>query len=182
MSRSSTIVSASRGMPGRPSRVAVSPSFMTPPFASSGPRRGARSARRSRGVGEGVAHHLGAFDRAPALGEGDGAGLLRRPNSDNSSPARPRVIAAIGCTRTTAVSRARRKTKSTSAGSSITGLVSGMVTIAVTPPAAAARLAVSASRGARRPARRRRRACRRGPERLPRRGSRRPRRPPGRPG
>src|SRR5829696_7905640 len=43
---------------------------------------------------------------------------------------------------TTAVSRARRKTKSTIAGSSMTGLVSGMQTSVVTPPAAAASLAV----------------------------------------
>src|SRR5215210_5471460 len=43
---------------------------------------------------------------------------------------------------TTAVSRARRRTKSTIAGSSMTGLVSGMQTSVVTPPAAAASLAV----------------------------------------
>ena len=51
------------------------------------------------------------------------------------------VSAAIGCTWTIAVSRARRSTKSTIAGSSITGLVSGWHTMVVTPPAAAAWLA-----------------------------------------
>ena len=41
------------------------------------------------------------------------------------------------------MSRARRSTKSTIAGSSITGLVSGWQTMVVTPPAAAAWLAVA---------------------------------------
>ena len=50
-------------------------------------------------------------------------------------------MAAIGCTCTIAVSRARRSTKSTVAGSSITGEVSGWQTMVVTPPAAAAWLA-----------------------------------------
>jgi DNA polymerase III subunit gamma/tau len=49
--------------------------------------------------------------------------------------------AAAGSMRTAAVSRARRSTKSTTAGSSTGGWVSGMVTTVVTPPAAAARLA-----------------------------------------
>lgn len=66
---------------------------------------------------------------------------LSRPNSVISRPASPLVMAAAGRTLTLAVSRARRSTKSTMAGSSITGLVSGMQTSVVTPPAAAAALA-----------------------------------------
>ena len=50
-------------------------------------------------------------------------------------------MAAIGCTCTIAVSRARRSTKSTVAGSSIAGEVSGWQMMVVTPPAAAAWLA-----------------------------------------
>ena len=66
---------------------------------------------------------------------------LSRPISAISSPRRPLVSAAIGCTCTIEVSRARRSTKSTIAGSSIAGEVSGCDTIVVTPPAAAAWLA-----------------------------------------
>ena len=51
------------------------------------------------------------------------------------------MSAAIGCTCTIAVSRARRSTKSTIAGSSIAGEVSGWQMMVVTPPAAAAWLA-----------------------------------------
>ena len=51
------------------------------------------------------------------------------------------MSAAIGCTCTIAVSRARRSTKSTVAGSSITGEVLGWQMMVVTPPAAAAWLA-----------------------------------------
>src|SRR5215475_12284496 len=66
---------------------------------------------------------------------------LSRPISAISSPRRPLVSAAIGCTWTIEVSRARRSTKSTIAGSSIAGEVSGWDTMVVTPPAAAAWLA-----------------------------------------
>ena len=51
------------------------------------------------------------------------------------------MIAAIGCTCTIALSRARRRTKSTVAGLSIVGDVSGWQMMVVTPPAAAAWLA-----------------------------------------
>ena len=47
----------------------------------------------------------------------------------------------MGATRTFAVAAARRRMKSTSDGSSITGSVLGMMTMVVTPPAAAASLA-----------------------------------------
>src|SRR5215471_7173156 len=67
---------------------------------------------------------------------------FRSPISVISAPLRPRVIAAITCTLTTALSRARRWMKSTSATWSMTGSVSGMTTMLVTPPAAAAWLAV----------------------------------------
>ncbi len=67
---------------------------------------------------------------------------FKRPISVISSPLRPLVIAAIVCTLTMALSRARRWMKSTSATWSMTGSVSGMTTIVVTPPAAAAWLAV----------------------------------------
>ena len=66
---------------------------------------------------------------------------LSRPISVISLPSRPLVSAAIGCTCTIAVSRARRSTKSTVAGSSITGEVLGWQMMVVTPPAAAAWLA-----------------------------------------
>src|SRR5215831_8949775 len=66
---------------------------------------------------------------------------LSRPISAISSPRRPLVSAAMGCTCTIEVSRARRSTKSTIAGSSIAGEVSGWDTMVVTPPAAAAGLA-----------------------------------------
>src|SRR5674476_635318 len=66
---------------------------------------------------------------------------LSRPISVISLPSKPLVSAAIVWTCTIAVSRARRSTKSTVAGSSITGEVSGWQTIVVTPPAAAAWLA-----------------------------------------
>src|SRR5499427_3937551 len=66
---------------------------------------------------------------------------LSNPISAISSPRMPLVSAAIGWTWTIAVSRARRSTKSTMAGSSIAGLVSGCDTMVVTPPAAAAWLA-----------------------------------------
>ena len=68
---------------------------------------------------------------------------LSKPISVISSPSSPLVIAAIGCTLTCAVSRARRMMKSTSATSSMTGSVLGMPMKVVTPPAAAARLAVA---------------------------------------
>ena len=66
---------------------------------------------------------------------------FKRPISVISLPSRPLVSAAIGCTCTIAVSRARRSTKSTVAGSSITGEVLGWQMMVVTPPAAAAWLA-----------------------------------------
>src|SRR6266436_7214000 len=66
---------------------------------------------------------------------------FRRPISVISQPLMPLVSAAMGWTWTIAVSRARRSTKSTTAGSSIAGLVSGCDTMVVTPPAAAAWLA-----------------------------------------
>jgi hypothetical protein len=63
---------------------------------------------------------------------------LSRPISVMSWPLSPRVMAAITCTLTTALSRARRWMKSTSATWSMTGSVSGITTMVVTPPAAAA--------------------------------------------
>src|ERR1700730_4047443 len=66
---------------------------------------------------------------------------FNRPISVISRPLMPLVSAAIGCTCTIAVSRARRSTKSTMAGSSIAGEVAGCDTMVVTPPAAAAWLA-----------------------------------------
>ena len=66
----------------------------------------------------------------------------KRPISVISLPLRPLVSAAMVCTLTMALSRARRWIKSTSATWSMTGFVSGMHTMVVTPPAAAALLAV----------------------------------------
>ncbi len=94
------------------------------------------------GIDERAAHHLGVGDALRPVGEGDGAGGLRAGRSRSSpAPLMPLVSAAIGWTWTIAVSRARRSTKSTMAGSSIAGLVSGCDTMVVTPPAAAAWLA-----------------------------------------
>src|SRR6202163_4411871 len=64
-----------------------------------------------------------------------------RPISVISSPSMPFVKAAIGWILTIAVSRARRKTKSTVAELSITGEVSGWQMMVVMPPVAAAWLA-----------------------------------------
>src|SRR6201986_3933313 len=66
---------------------------------------------------------------------------FNRPISVISAPAMPLVSAAIGWMLTIAVSRARRRTKSTVAELSITGLVSGWQMMVVMPPAAAAWLA-----------------------------------------
>src|SRR3984893_7522197 len=66
---------------------------------------------------------------------------FNRPISVISWPLMPLVSAAIGWTCTIAVSRARRSTKSTMAGSSIAGEVSGCDTMVLPPPAAAAWLA-----------------------------------------
>ncbi len=66
---------------------------------------------------------------------------LSRPISVISRPASPLVKAAEGWMRTAESTRARRSTKSTIAGSSMTGSVSGRHTMVVMPPAAAARLA-----------------------------------------
>src|SRR6185437_9555598 len=63
------------------------------------------------------------------------------PISVISSPRRPLVSAAIGWILTMAVSRARRRTKSTVAELSIAGEVSGWQMMVVMPPAAAAWLA-----------------------------------------
>src|SRR3954453_1182492 len=66
---------------------------------------------------------------------------FNRPISVISAPAMPLVSAAIGWMLTIAVSRARRRMKSTVAELSITGLVSGWQMMVVMPPAAAAWLA-----------------------------------------
>src|SRR3990170_127579 len=66
---------------------------------------------------------------------------FNRPISVISSPPMPLVRAAIGWMLTIAVSRARRRTKSTVAELSITGEVSGWQMMVVMPPLAAAWLA-----------------------------------------
>src|SRR5579872_5790070 len=66
---------------------------------------------------------------------------FKRPISVISSPARPLVSAAIGWMFTIAVSRARRRTKSTVAELSMTGEVAGWQMMVVMPPVAAAWLA-----------------------------------------
>src|SRR5580692_4306055 len=66
---------------------------------------------------------------------------FNRPISVISPPRIPLVSAAIGWILTIAVSRARRRIKSTVAELSITGEVSGWQTMVVMPPVAAARLA-----------------------------------------
>lgn len=59
------------------------------------------------------------------------------------SPARPLVAAPATWTCTSSTSRARRRMKSTTDGSSTVGSVSGCTTMEVTPPPAAARAADS---------------------------------------
>src|SRR6201996_3267380 len=66
---------------------------------------------------------------------------FNNPISVISSPRKPLVSAAIGWMLTIAVSRARRRMKSTVAELSITGFVSGWQMMVVMPPAAAAWLA-----------------------------------------
>ena len=107
-------------------------------------RRGARPARRSRGIGQGAAQHPRIGDgRSPSVKATAPASFKQADLGHRLRPARPLVRAAIGGRCTFAVSRARRRMKSTSDGSSITGSVLGMQIMVVTPPAAAAWLADS---------------------------------------
>ncbi len=101
-----------------------------------GPGREARILRMSdhqrserAGVGEAAPEHAGVGGDRVSVGEGRGAGVGRNPISTISRPCRPRVRAAIGCTRTGVSALARRATYSSTSGVSIGGLVSGRVTM-----------------------------------------------------
>ena len=66
-------------MPRRPSLVATSPSFITPSLASVGILEVVHDQRAEiLGVGEHVAHDLGAGEARLAVGKGDGAGLAQQ--------------------------------------------------------------------------------------------------------
>ena len=73
------MASAAAGMPGRPSRVASSPSVAAPPSASDG-SSGCCTIRapKPRGIGQREAHQPGGGDGAAAVGEGDRAGLAQQ--------------------------------------------------------------------------------------------------------
>src|SRR6202022_1224592 len=142
MSRSSMTASAALGMPSSPSLAANSPSFMTPSptrlgssvwcTLSASKSRASVSARRLTCAL--VTLLLPSVNAtAPAA--------FSRPISVISRPSRPFVNAAIGWMLTIAVSRARRKTKSTVAELSMTGEVSGWQMMVVMPPVAATWLA-----------------------------------------
>jgi len=90
------------------------------------------------GVGQRPPHYLRIGHARVAIGEGPAPAALSRPISVISAPAMPFVSAAIGWMLTIAVSRARRRMKSTVAELSMTGLVSGWQMMVVMPPAAAA--------------------------------------------
>ena len=96
-------------------------------------RIGQRAAHRLR-VGDAEAGRRRRRRRRPRR-----AGRSRRSRAPRGPWSAPRQ----GSTRTLAVSRARRRMKSTTAGSSTGGLVSGRATSVVTPPAAAAALALA---------------------------------------
>src|SRR5262249_46262387 len=138
------MLSASVGMPSRPSRAANAPSFITPsPTRLGSSVWWTTTASKSGAWGKTRRMPWALITlRAPSV-KATAPEARSRPISAISCPPSPLVSAAIGWTCTIAVSRARRSTKSTIAGSSMTGLVSGWQTIVVTPPAAAARLAVA---------------------------------------
>ena len=96
------------------------------------------------GIGHGPAQHPRIGDRAVAVREGNGAGFLEKPDLGHGLAEQALGQGgAVGSTRTRAVAAARRRRKSTSDGSSITGSVLGITIMEVTPPAAAAWLADS---------------------------------------
>src|SRR6202022_933305 len=142
MSRSSMTASAALGMPSSPSLAANSPSFMTPSptrlgssvwcTLSASKSRASVSARR---ITCALVTLLSPSVNATA------PAAFNRPISVISRPSMPLVNAAIGWMLTIAVSRARRKTKSTVAELSMTGEVSGWQMMVVMPPVAAAWLA-----------------------------------------
>src|SRR6202140_3099025 len=142
MSRSSITASAALGMPISPSRAANSPSFMTPSPARWGSSVWCTiSASKSRAYVRGRRITCGLVTlRSPSV-NATAPAAFSRPISFISSPRMPFVSAAIGWMLTIAVSRARRRTKSTVAELSITGEVSGWQMMVVMPPVAAAWLA-----------------------------------------
>src|SRR5882757_6861820 len=142
MSRSSMTASAALGMPTSPSRAANSPSFITPSPTRSGSSVWCTiSASKSRAYvsARRITCALVTL-RSPSV-KATAPAALSRPISVISAPCMPLVSAAIGWMLTIAVSRARRRMKSTVAELSITGLVSGWQMMVVMPPAAAAWLA-----------------------------------------
>ncbi len=134
-------LSAAPGIPGMPSRVAVSPSCMCP-----SPRSVKSSSWHT--IGNPVWRAYSSAWRMTA------ADMIGRPSSESATaPARwsasagasrspfcPTVTAASGWTRQCPASRARASTHSIHAALSTTGSVLGIAHTAVKPPAAAARV------------------------------------------
>src|SRR5882757_3577550 len=142
MSRSSMTASAALGMPTSPSRAANSPSFITPSPTRSGSSVWCTiSASKSRAYVSVRRITCALVTLLSPSVKATAPAAFRRPISVISAPRMPFVKAAIGWMLTIAVSRARRKTKSTVAELSITGEVSGWQMMVVMPPVAAAWLA-----------------------------------------
>ena len=75
------MVSAAAGTPRSPSLVATSPSFITPSWANVGIFQMMHDQRTEiLGVGQHVAHHLGAGEARFAVGEGYRAGAAQKPD------------------------------------------------------------------------------------------------------
>ncbi len=138
------MLSASEGIPVRPSRADTAPSCMWPPAASEG-----SSSWQTIGVPRSLAYSS-ARRMTAAVPTG-------RPSSLNAtapaaasacisarrSPAWPSVTAAIGSTRQCATFCARASSHSIHSTRSMTGFVFGMQAIEVNPPAAAAAVPVA---------------------------------------
>ncbi|MCY1486561.1 hypothetical protein D9M68_202080 [compost metagenome] len=142
--RVSATVSAVSGMPARPRKLAVGPSWARPPSASSGSwevnttvrsKVAAYSSERSR-------TRLLAIGARPLV-KATQPVSRRAASSESCSPARLRVSAPTGKTLVLPASRARSRISSATAGVSSTGLVCGGQHRLVTPPAAAARVSLS---------------------------------------
>ena len=184
MSRSSMIVSASRGTPGRPRRArglglvhdAAAREVLVFDVVHDQRVEVAR-------IGQRIPHHLGALHRPPAVGEGDGARLLPAgrtpPSSSPGEPARHRRHRVDAHDRGVRRGGTRNPPAPDRRSPGWCPAWSRWRSRRQPPPRGSRS---PASRGARRPARRRTPACRRGRAAGRRRRNRRYSSPPGRPG
>ena len=132
----SAMVSANGGMPGRPRRVAISPSCATPPFASAGVLRAQpdRVAERGR-VLQRAPQHLRVGERRIRLREGDAAGIRELAHLGQRFAGELHRERADRVDARARSAFARRRSMSTRPGSSSGGSVSGGQARLVTPPA-----------------------------------------------